>query len=173
MVASILLLAGAAINQIHGRTVCYVVKPGVFAGGAVLSLASVTLVIISYLILISAERSNLSSHKGETAMGQPQFPQVIWLVLMVVQHIGDIFFNHIRCRVLASAETFNYLSTILNCRRSQTFWSMVATIYQKWHATWMKWSLHVKYRQKWAIKLCKKIPAQKSHKVKPSIGCFF
>ncbi|KAB1205506.1 hypothetical protein CJ030_MR7G025999 [Morella rubra] len=77
VVASILLLAGAAINQIHGRTVCYVVKPGVFVGGAVLSLASVTLGIISYFILISAERSNLSSHKGETAMGQPQFPQVI------------------------------------------------------------------------------------------------
>lgn len=86
VIAFLLLLTGSALNDRHGvesmyfgNYYCYVVKPGVFAGGAVLSLASVTLGIFYYLTLNSAKNSNNNpcgnSVQGPAiAMGQPQFP---------------------------------------------------------------------------------------------------
>lgn len=81
------MLTGAALNDQHGEEniyfdnyYCYVVKPGVFAGAAVLSLASVILGIIYYLTLNSAKNRNSASSgaplppQTEIAMGQPQFP---------------------------------------------------------------------------------------------------
>ncbi|KAL9429460.1 hypothetical protein AB3S75_031300 [Citrus x aurantiifolia] len=85
VIAFLLLLTGAALNDQHGEEsmyfgnyYCYVVKPGVFAGGAVLSLASVTLGILYYLTLHSAKNSGLWGNssvpqEGGIAMGQPQF----------------------------------------------------------------------------------------------------
>lgn len=86
VIAFLLLLTGSALNDRHGvesmyfgNYYCYVVKPGVFAGGAVLSLASVTLGIFYYLTLNSAKNSNNNpcgnSVQGPAiAMGQPRFP---------------------------------------------------------------------------------------------------
>lgn len=86
MIAFLLLLTGAALNDQHGlesmyfgNYYCYVVKPGVFAGGAVLSLASVTLGILYYLTFTSAKSGNNPwgssvPNQGGIAMGQPQFP---------------------------------------------------------------------------------------------------
>nr|XP_023901617.1 uncharacterized protein LOC112013455 [Quercus suber] len=86
VIAFLLLLTGAALNDQHGdesayfNYYCYVVKPGVFAGGAMLSLASVALGIIYYLTLISAKNGdslwgNTSiPNQGGIAMGQPQIP---------------------------------------------------------------------------------------------------
>lgn len=82
-----MLLTGAALNDQHGEEsmyfgsyYCYVVKPGVFAGGAVLSLASVALGILYYLTLNSVKNNNSNlwgnssgPHEGGIAMGQPQF----------------------------------------------------------------------------------------------------
>ncbi|KAH6755000.1 transmembrane protein [Perilla frutescens var. hirtella] len=87
VIAFLLLLTGAALNDQHGEEnlyfgnyYCYVVKPGVFAGAAVLSLASVTLGIFYYLTLTPGKDRNETwgasvppSHGG-VAMGQPQFP---------------------------------------------------------------------------------------------------
>ncbi|XP_047957053.1 protein MODIFYING WALL LIGNIN-1-like [Salvia hispanica] len=87
VIAFLLLLTGAALNDQHGEEnlyfgsyYCYVVKPGVFAGAAILSLASVTLGIFYYLTLTSGKEGNEAwgSHvppsRGAIAMGQPQFP---------------------------------------------------------------------------------------------------
>ncbi|CAN1762464.1 Protein MODIFYING WALL LIGNIN-2 [Linum perenne] len=81
VVAFLLLLTGAALNDQHGEEsmyfgnyYCYVVKPGVFAGGAVLALVSVTLGIIYYLTLNSAKTSAQSMNQSGIAMGHPQFP---------------------------------------------------------------------------------------------------
>ncbi|KAG0459284.1 hypothetical protein HPP92_022412 [Vanilla planifolia] len=57
IIAFLLLLTGAALNDQSGMEkmylgdYCYVVKPGVFSGGAVLSLASVFLGIYYYVAL--------------------------------------------------------------------------------------------------------------------------
>jgi hypothetical protein len=84
VIAFVLLLVGAVINGQHAQenmyhgAGCYVVRPGVFAGGAILSLVSVILGIISYVTLTSAKTSNNppagNPNEGEIAMGQPQFP---------------------------------------------------------------------------------------------------
>ncbi|XP_062001365.1 protein VASCULATURE COMPLEXITY AND CONNECTIVITY [Rosa rugosa] len=85
VIAFLLLLTGSALNDRHGvesmyfgSYYCYVVKPGVFAGGAVLSLASVTLGIFYYMTLNSAKNNdNLCGNAVQgpaIAMGQPQFP---------------------------------------------------------------------------------------------------
>ncbi|KAJ8427932.1 hypothetical protein Cgig2_023308 [Carnegiea gigantea] len=84
----ILLLGGAALNDEHGAEnlylsyyYCYVVKPGVFAVAAILSLVSVTFGILYYLTLSSGNKVNDQSvgPTGPTqsgiAMGQPQVPQ--------------------------------------------------------------------------------------------------
>ncbi|CAI0425027.1 unnamed protein product, partial [Linum tenue] len=81
VVAFLLLLTGAALNDQHGEQsmyfgnyYCYVVKPGVFAGGALLALASVTLGILYYLALNSAKSATGPMNNSGIAMGQPQFP---------------------------------------------------------------------------------------------------
>lgn len=92
VIAFLLLLTGAALNDQHGEdnlyfgnygfTYCYVVKPGVFAGAAVLSLASVALGIFYYLTLNSGKDRNetwgaggpVPPSQGAIAMGQPRFP---------------------------------------------------------------------------------------------------
>ncbi|KAI3457884.1 hypothetical protein Pfo_014547 [Paulownia fortunei] len=87
VIAFLLLLTGAALNDQHGEEdfnfgnyYCFVVKPGVFAGAAVLSLASVILGIFYYLTLTSDKNSNdpwvasVPPIQGGIAMGQPQFP---------------------------------------------------------------------------------------------------
>lgn len=93
VIAFLLLLTGAALNDQHGEEnvyfgnyYCYVVKPGVFAGAAVLSLASVVLGIVYYLTLTQTKNRNDSTTWGGPAaattttnqqgiaMGQPQFP---------------------------------------------------------------------------------------------------
>lgn len=86
VVAFLLLLTGAALNDQHGEEnmyfsyyYCYVVKPGVFAGAAVLSIASVALGLIYYVTLTSTKNINTDSWGGQQvqggiAMGHPQFP---------------------------------------------------------------------------------------------------
>lgn len=89
VIAFLLLLTGAALNDQHGEEnlyfgnyYCYVVKPGVFAGAAVLSLASVVLGIIYYITLTTTKNGNdpwvaasvPPTSQGGIAMGQPQFP---------------------------------------------------------------------------------------------------
>ncbi|KAF5450863.1 hypothetical protein F2P56_031180 [Juglans regia] len=93
VVAIILLVAAVALNNkngaesIHSEYACYVVKPGVFAGGALLSVASVVLGIAYYLTLISVKKSSINNPASGSlsgineggpaawiAMGQPQFP---------------------------------------------------------------------------------------------------
>ncbi|XVF56502.1 hypothetical protein PTKIN_Ptkin06aG0126500 [Pterospermum kingtungense] len=89
VIAFLLLLTGSALNDQHGEEsmyfgnyYCYVVKPGVFAGGAILAFASVILGILYYLTLNTAKNTTGSwgdapvsvSNQGGIAMGQPQFP---------------------------------------------------------------------------------------------------
>ncbi|XP_059439172.1 protein MODIFYING WALL LIGNIN-1-like [Corylus avellana] len=85
VIAFVLLVVGAVFNDQNteenmylSNGKCYVVKPGVFAGGALLSLVCVTLGIISYVTLTSAKNSNNppagNPNEGEIAIGQPQFP---------------------------------------------------------------------------------------------------
>ncbi|OWM75759.1 hypothetical protein CDL15_Pgr021924 [Punica granatum] len=59
-VAFFLLLTAAAMNERHGENstdfgnyYCYVVKLGIFAGGAALSIVSVTLGMLYYLTMTS------------------------------------------------------------------------------------------------------------------------
>lgn len=83
VIAFLLLLTGAALNDQRGEEsvyfgyyYCYVVKPGVFAGGAILSLASVAFGIVYYISL--TERKNGVQYpypnQGVIAMAQPQIP---------------------------------------------------------------------------------------------------
>lgn len=82
VIAFLLLLSGAALNDDHGGEnvyfgsyYCYVVKPGVFAGAATLSLASLLLGIIYYLILTSTTTKvsgNQTQEQGSgIVMGNP------------------------------------------------------------------------------------------------------
>uniref|UniRef100_UPI0013005FB2 DUF1218 domain-containing protein n=1 Tax=Homoserinimonas sp. OAct 916 TaxID=2211450 RepID=UPI0013005FB2 len=84
VIAFLLLLTGAALNDQHGlesmyfgNYYCYVVKPGVFAVGAVLSLMSLSLGVFYYLTVTSAKDGNSLwggsvPNQGGIAMGQPQ-----------------------------------------------------------------------------------------------------
>ncbi|KAL5568168.1 hypothetical protein UlMin_024743 [Ulmus minor] len=90
VIAFILLQVGAALNDPHrldsdsrnylsGNYNCFVVRPGVFAGGAILSLASVTFGILHYLSFTSAKKGSTTSggsapNQGGIALGKPQFP---------------------------------------------------------------------------------------------------
>ncbi|XP_030529907.1 uncharacterized protein LOC115740549 [Rhodamnia argentea] len=99
VIAFFLLLAAAALNDRHGGEnmyfgyyYCYVVKPGVFAGGALLSLATVALGMVSYLTLNSAKNNTDQAcggapvpNQGGVAMGHPQFP---------LQTVADPVFVH-------------------------------------------------------------------------------
>ncbi|KAK3128250.1 hypothetical protein QOZ80_6BG0458930 [Eleusine coracana subsp. coracana] len=82
IIAFLLLLTGAALNDQRGEenmyfgSFCYVVKPGVFSGGAVLSLASVALAIVYYVALTSSKSPpTLTPQNQGIAMGQPVIPQ--------------------------------------------------------------------------------------------------
>lgn len=64
-VAFFLLVTAAAMNERHGEDssnfrnyYCYLVKPGVFAGGAALSLVSIILGMLYYLILNSPQEND-------------------------------------------------------------------------------------------------------------------
>ncbi|KAL4575693.1 hypothetical protein LXL04_011777 [Taraxacum kok-saghyz] len=79
VIAFLLLLTGAALNDEHGEENmyfgsynCYVVKPGVFAGAASLSLASVVLGIMYYYSVSLAATKVLNGDGGAIVMGQPQ-----------------------------------------------------------------------------------------------------
>ncbi|KZV35980.1 hypothetical protein F511_16962 [Dorcoceras hygrometricum] len=87
VIAFLLFLTGAALNEQHGEEnlyfgnyYCYVVKPGVFAGAAILALASVVLGIVYYLTLTSEKNRSgpwgvpAPPSQSGIAMGQPQFP---------------------------------------------------------------------------------------------------
>lgn len=82
IIAFLLLLTGAALNDQRGKerkyfggNDCYVVKPGVFSGGAVLSLASVALGIIYYVALLSKTAQAWDPQQNEAiAMGHPGVP---------------------------------------------------------------------------------------------------
>ncbi|EMS62838.1 hypothetical protein TRIUR3_00818 [Triticum urartu] len=83
IIAFLLLLTGAALNDQRGQenmyfgSFCYVVKPGVFSGGAVLSLASVALAIVYYVALTSSKGPpswGPQQNQG-ISMGQPVIPQ--------------------------------------------------------------------------------------------------
>ncbi|XP_039123864.1 uncharacterized protein LOC120260449 [Dioscorea cayenensis subsp. rotundata] len=73
-----LLLTGAALNdqRTQQNLYCYAVKPGVFAGGALLSLATVSLAIIYYVSLSTFNTTNtphFNQNQG-IAMAQPEIP---------------------------------------------------------------------------------------------------
>ncbi|XP_027355949.1 uncharacterized protein LOC113865532 [Abrus precatorius] len=87
VIAFLLLLTGAALNDQRGDEsvyfgyyYCYVVKPGVFAGGAILSLASVAFGIVYYITLAKGKNGGHPfgdpsyPNQGVIAMGQPQIP---------------------------------------------------------------------------------------------------
>ncbi|KAJ6809328.1 uncharacterized protein M6B38_160155 [Iris pallida] len=85
IIAFLLLLTGASLNDQRGMermyigNYCYVVKPGVFSGGAVLSLASVALGIVYYVSLSSAKSTTSAQPWGPEqnqgiALGRPQIP---------------------------------------------------------------------------------------------------
>ncbi|CAL9194954.1 unnamed protein product [Musa hybrid cultivar] len=82
IIAFLLLLTGAALNDQRGQErmyfgdYCYVVKSGVFSGGAVLSLASVALAIVYYVALSSKNAQSWSAdqNQGGIAMAHPQVP---------------------------------------------------------------------------------------------------
>ncbi|KAL8122325.1 hypothetical protein AgCh_018894 [Apium graveolens] len=86
--AVILLLFGAALNdetgeesKYQGHYVCYVLGPGVFTAAAILSLATVVLGILSFVMVQSAKNRGDSwiqpapAVQPGIAIGQPQFPQ--------------------------------------------------------------------------------------------------
>lgn len=82
VLAFLLLLTGAALNdrralerRYFDNGDCYVVKPGVFAGGAVLSFTSVALGIVYYIALSSKNAPTGDSQQNQgIVMGYPQVP---------------------------------------------------------------------------------------------------
>uniref|UniRef100_A0A7N0VMF8 Uncharacterized protein n=1 Tax=Kalanchoe fedtschenkoi TaxID=63787 RepID=A0A7N0VMF8_KALFE len=85
VIAFLLFLSGAALNDQHredsfmfGTSYCYVVKPGVFAGSALVSLASVLLGLAYYITLSLARATQASpTNQPGIALGQPQFPPTV------------------------------------------------------------------------------------------------
>ncbi|XP_028549776.1 uncharacterized protein LOC110093731 [Dendrobium catenatum] len=82
IIAFLLLLTGVALNDLKSvdqnnfDDYCYIVKPGVFSGGAIFSLASVSLGILYYLALQPSKTSEsmcLPQNQGIT-FGKPQIP---------------------------------------------------------------------------------------------------
>lgn len=82
VIAFLLLLTGAALNDQRGEQqtyfgdYCFIVKGGVFAGGAVCSLVSVSLGITYYLALSLAKNTapwGVHNNQG-IALAQPQCP---------------------------------------------------------------------------------------------------
>ncbi|XP_071734249.1 protein VASCULATURE COMPLEXITY AND CONNECTIVITY [Rutidosis leptorrhynchoides] len=88
VIAFLLLLSGAALNDEHGEEnmyfgsyYCYVVKPGVFAGAASLSLVSVVLGCIYYVTLNSTKvnRNETESNQTGIVMGLPQHQNPVFV----------------------------------------------------------------------------------------------
>ncbi|KAI0494019.1 hypothetical protein KFK09_024150 [Dendrobium nobile] len=82
IIAFLLLLTGVALNDLKSvdqnnfDDYCYIVKPGVFSGGAIFSLASVSLGILYYLALQPSKTSQpmcLPQNQSIT-FGKPQIP---------------------------------------------------------------------------------------------------
>lgn len=76
-----LLLTGAAVNGRKQKAIvgdgtyyCSVVKPGIFAVGAILAVISLIAGIFYYVTLNSKGNAPFPN-QGGIAMGQPQFPQ--------------------------------------------------------------------------------------------------
>ncbi|XP_075650794.1 protein VASCULATURE COMPLEXITY AND CONNECTIVITY-like [Castanea sativa] len=75
VIAAVVLLLASSYNSStsnydsNGR--CYVTKPGVFAGGAILCLVSVVLGLASYIL--SLQKNSNNRFQGDMAMAQPQF----------------------------------------------------------------------------------------------------
>ncbi len=72
VIAALCLMLASAFNNSQKTTIyvdgyyeCYVAKPGVFAAGAIFSLVTVVLGVISYI---------LSNNQGGIATGHPQYP---------------------------------------------------------------------------------------------------
>eukprot|EP01018_Ginkgo_biloba_P005096 Gb_13562 [translate_table: standard] len=94
VIAFVLLLAGAALNDEHNEDArtfgdyCYVVKSGVFAGGGVLSLATVTLGIIYYITAAAVKNSAAWGPQNQSiAMAQPQYGQSNSQPVFVPEHV--------------------------------------------------------------------------------------
>ncbi|KAL4314772.1 hypothetical protein AHAS_Ahas15G0118500 [Arachis hypogaea] len=76
---------GAIFNNVHKESgysdnySCVVVKPGVFAAGAILSVASIATGITYYLLLAAGKSAGIPSdnssypNQGAIATAQPQF----------------------------------------------------------------------------------------------------
>ncbi|KAL0907940.1 hypothetical protein M5K25_022397 [Dendrobium thyrsiflorum] len=82
IIAFLLLLTGVAVNDLKSvdqsnfDDYCYIVKPGVFSGGAIFSLASVSLGIVYYLALQPSKPSQplcLPQNEG-ISFGKPHIP---------------------------------------------------------------------------------------------------
>ena len=71
VIAAIVLLLASSYNIYNSTARCYVTKPGVFAAGAILCLASVVLALASYILSLQKNNNNL--FQGGIAMAQPQF----------------------------------------------------------------------------------------------------
>lgn len=71
VIAAIVLLLASSYNIYNSTVRCYVTKPGVFAAGAILCLASVVLGLASYILSLQKNSNNL--FQGGIAMAQPQF----------------------------------------------------------------------------------------------------
>ncbi|KAK7818802.1 protein VASCULATURE COMPLEXITY AND CONNECTIVITY [Quercus suber] len=71
VIAAIVLLLASSYNVYNSTAQCYVTKPGVFAAGAILCLASVVLGLASYILSLQKNSNNL--FQGGIAMAQPQF----------------------------------------------------------------------------------------------------
>ena len=87
MIAFLVLLSGAALNDEHAEEAafpdayfCYTVGTGVFSTGSVLSLVTIALGIVYYLCLNSSNQNvgvtrTVANQGGGIAMGQPQIPE--------------------------------------------------------------------------------------------------
>uniref|UniRef100_A0A0C9RTK4 TSA: Wollemia nobilis Ref_Wollemi_Transcript_13814_1438 transcribed RNA sequence n=1 Tax=Wollemia nobilis TaxID=56998 RepID=A0A0C9RTK4_9CONI len=91
-IAFILLMSGAALNDRHNAEIrtlgdyCYVVKSGVFAGGALLALATATLAIIYYITASAAKKAEWYPQNQNIAMAQPQHGQSNIQPVFVPEH---------------------------------------------------------------------------------------
>ncbi|WOK94952.1 hypothetical protein Cni_G03657 [Canna indica] len=81
IIAFLLLFTAAALNGQQGNRrmyfgeYCFVVRPGVFAGGAVLSIASVALGIVYYIVLSSMNGQSWGPQQNQgIALAHPQVP---------------------------------------------------------------------------------------------------
>ncbi|XP_030933270.1 protein MODIFYING WALL LIGNIN-1-like [Quercus lobata] len=71
VIAAIVLLLASSYNIYNSTVRCYVIKPGVFAAGAILCLASVVLGLASYIL--SLQKNSNNHFQGDIAMAPPQF----------------------------------------------------------------------------------------------------